>query len=62
MQKLLHQLKASLEQESKFQPNVCGLRLIESAHDDGLRVTARLRDSEVKDFLSLSQFFGFDIL
>ncbi|XP_051830975.1 cyclin-G1-like [Antechinus flavipes] len=59
-QKLLHQLNVLLEQESRCQPKVCGLRLIESAHDNGLRMTARLRDFEVKDFLSLTQFFGFD--
>nr|XP_051699543.1 cyclin-G1 isoform X2 [Oryctolagus cuniculus] len=59
-QKLLHQLNTLLEQESRCQPKVCGLRLIESAHDNGLRMTARLRDFEVKDLLSLTQFFGFD--
>lgn len=59
-QKLLHQLSALLEQEPKCQPKVCGLRLIESAYDKGLRMTARLRDFEVKDLLSLTQFFGFD--
>ncbi|KAL2779381.1 cyclin-G1 isoform c, partial [Daubentonia madagascariensis] len=59
-QNLLHQLNALLEQESRCQPKVCGLRLIESAHDNGLRMTARLRDFEVKDLLSLTQFFGFD--
>ncbi|XP_007474035.1 cyclin-G1 isoform X2 [Monodelphis domestica] len=59
-QKLLHQLNVLLEQESRCQPKVCGLRLIESAHDNGLRMTARLRDFEVKDLLSLTQFFGFD--
>ncbi|XP_058904453.1 cyclin-G1-like isoform X1 [Kogia breviceps] len=59
-QKLLHQLNALLEQELRCQPKVCGSRLIDSAHDNGLRVTARLRDFEVKDLLSLTQFFGFD--
>ncbi|XP_048189928.1 cyclin-G1 [Perognathus longimembris pacificus] len=59
-QNLLHQLSTLLEQESRCQPKVCGLRLIESAHDNGLRMTARLRDFEVKDLLSLTQFFGFD--
>ena len=59
-QKLLHQLNALLEQELRCQPKVCGLRLIESTHDNGLRMTARLRDLEVKDLLSLTQFFGFD--
>ncbi|GAB1295943.1 Cyclin-G1 [Apodemus speciosus] len=59
-QKLLHQLSTLLEQESRCQPKVCGLKLIESAHDNGLRMTARLRDFEVKDLLSLTQFFGFD--
>nr|XP_051713420.1 cyclin-G1-like [Oryctolagus cuniculus] len=59
-QKLLHQLNTLLEQESRCQPKVCGLRLIESAHDNGLRMTAQLRDFEVKDLLSLTQFFGFD--
>uniref|UniRef100_A0A3Q2IDN6 Cyclin-G1 n=1 Tax=Equus caballus TaxID=9796 RepID=A0A3Q2IDN6_HORSE len=54
-----HQLNALLEQESGCQPEVCGLRLIESAHDNGLRMTARLREFEVKD-LSLTQFFGFN--
>ncbi|XP_004696828.1 cyclin-G1 [Echinops telfairi] len=59
-QKLLPQLNALLELESRCQPKLCGLRLIESAHDNGLRMTARLRDFEVKDLLSLTQFFGFD--
>nr|XP_045002079.1 cyclin-G1-like [Jaculus jaculus] len=59
-QKLLHQLNTLLEQESRYQPKVCSLKLIESAHDNGLRMTARLRDFEVKDLLSLTQFFGFD--
>nr|XP_045010969.1 cyclin-G1-like [Jaculus jaculus] len=59
-QKLLHQPNTLLEQESRCQPKVCGLKLIESAHDNGLRMTARLRDFEVKDLLSLTQFFGFD--
>lgn len=59
-QKLLQQLNALLEQEARCQPKVCGLRLIECAHDNGLRMTARLRDFEVKDLLSLTQFFGFD--
>ena len=36
------------------------MRLTESAHDNGLRMTARLRDFEVKDLLSLTKFFGFD--
>ncbi|XP_042555492.1 cyclin-G1 [Dipodomys spectabilis] len=59
-QNLLHQLNTLLEQESRCQPKLCGLRLIETAHDNGLRMTARLRDFEVKDLLSLTQFFGFD--
>ncbi|XP_053154200.1 cyclin-G1 [Hemicordylus capensis] len=57
---LLHQLNVLLEQELRCQPRFSGLRIIESAHDNGLRMTARLRDFEVKDLLSLSQFFGFD--
>lgn len=56
---LLHQLNSLLEQELKCQPKACGLRLIETAHDNGLRMTSRLRDFEVKDLLSLTQFFGF---
>ncbi|KAL0622756.1 Cyclin-G1 [Plecturocebus cupreus] len=59
-QKLLCQLNALLEQESRCQPEVCGLRLIESAHDNVLRMTARQRDFEVEDLLSLTQFFGFN--
>ncbi|XP_061472755.1 cyclin-G1 isoform X2 [Rhineura floridana] len=57
--KPLHQLNVLLEQELKCQPKFFGLRIIESAHDNGLRMTARLRDFEVKDLLSLIQFFGF---
>ncbi|XP_073476937.1 cyclin-G1 isoform X2 [Aquarana catesbeiana] len=59
-QDLLHQLNLLLEQELKCQPKACGLRLIETTHDNGLRMTARLRDFEVKDLLSLTQFFGFN--
>uniref|UniRef100_A0A8C2YJY1 Cyclin-like domain-containing protein n=1 Tax=Chinchilla lanigera TaxID=34839 RepID=A0A8C2YJY1_CHILA len=59
-QKLLHQLNTLLEQEARCQPKVCRLRLIESARDNGLRMTAGRRDFEVKDLLSLTQFFGFD--
>ncbi|XP_069619895.1 cyclin-G1 [Ranitomeya imitator] len=58
-QRLLYQLNSLLEQELKCQPKACGLRLIETAHDNGLRMTSRLRDFEVKDLLSLTQFFGF---
>ncbi|XP_072524028.1 cyclin-G1 [Salminus brasiliensis] len=53
------QLKAFLEQEARYQPKLCGLRILESAHDNGLRMTAKLRDFEVKDLLSLTRFFGF---
>ncbi|XP_066523062.1 cyclin-G1 [Hoplias malabaricus] len=53
------QLKTLLDQEARHQPNLCGLRLLESAHDNGLRMTAKLRDFEVTDLLSLSRFFGF---
>ncbi|XP_063148530.1 cyclin-G1 [Candoia aspera] len=56
---LLLQLNVLLEQELRYQPKLSGLRIIESAHDNGLRMTARLRDFEVKDLLSLIQFFGF---
>ncbi|XP_078509531.1 cyclin-G1 [Lissotriton helveticus] len=58
-QTLLYQLNELLEQELRWQPKTCGLRLIESSHDNGLRMTARLRDFEVKELLSLTQFFGF---
>nr|XP_056708318.1 cyclin-G1 [Euleptes europaea] len=56
---LLRRLNMLLEQELRCQPKLSGLRLIESAHDNGLRMTARLRDFEVKDLLSLIHFFGF---
>nr|XP_006133665.1 cyclin-G1 [Pelodiscus sinensis] len=59
VQKLLYQLNILLEQELRCQPKASGLRLIETAHDNGFRMTARLRDFEVKDLLSLTQFFGF---
>uniref|UniRef100_A0A8C5Q0Q0 Cyclin-like domain-containing protein n=1 Tax=Leptobrachium leishanense TaxID=445787 RepID=A0A8C5Q0Q0_9ANUR len=58
-QDLLYQLNSLLDQELKCQPKACGLRIIETAHDNGLRMTAKLRDFEVKDLLSLTQFFGF---
>lgn len=57
--KFLDQLNVLLEQEAKYMPNLYGLRLIESAHDNCLRMTAGLRDFEVKDLLSLTQFFSF---
>ncbi|XP_026883652.2 cyclin-G1 [Electrophorus electricus] len=52
-------LKALLEQEVRYQPKLCGLRIIESAHDNGMRMTVKLRDFAVKDLLSLTRFFGF---
>ncbi|XP_037678419.1 cyclin-G1-like [Choloepus didactylus] len=59
-QKLLYHLNVLLEQESRCQSKVYGLRLIESAHYNGLRMTARLRDFEVKELLHLTQLFGLD--
>jgi len=53
------QLKALTDVEGRYQPKLSGLRLIESAQDNGLRMTARLRELEVKDLLSLTRFFGF---
>lgn len=53
-------LTTLLEQEARSLPKASGLRLMESAHDGGLRMTARLRDFEVRDLLSLTQFFGFN--
>uniref|UniRef100_UPI00398F2E96 cyclin-G1 n=1 Tax=Pristiophorus japonicus TaxID=55135 RepID=UPI00398F2E96 len=53
------QLNAQLEQEPKYQPRINGLKVIESAHENGIRMTVRLRELEVKNLLSLSQFFGF---
>ncbi|KAI5625352.1 cyclin-G1 isoform X1, partial [Silurus asotus] len=53
------QLKTLLEQEFRCQPKLCGLRVLESAHDNGMRMTAKMRDFEVKDLLSLTRFFGF---
>ncbi|KAM4826679.1 cyclin-G1 [Thomomys bottae] len=55
----LRPLHALLEQEWRCQPKACGLRLLEAAHDPGLRMTAGLRDFQVRDLLSLAQFFGF---
>ncbi|XP_060053046.1 cyclin-G1 isoform X2 [Erinaceus europaeus] len=52
-------LSALLEQEPRSLPKASGLRLMEAGHDGGLRMTARLRDFEVRDLLSLTQFFGF---
>ncbi|XP_060692856.1 cyclin-G1 [Hemiscyllium ocellatum] len=56
---LVNQLNVQLEQEPKYQPRISGLKVIESAHENGIRMTMRLREFEVKDLLSLSQFFGF---
>ncbi|XP_019718275.1 cyclin-G1 [Hippocampus comes] len=53
------QLKALTDLEGRYQPKLSGLRIIESASDNGLRMTSRLRDLEVKDLLTLSRFFGF---
>ncbi|XP_038651947.1 cyclin-G1 isoform X2 [Scyliorhinus canicula] len=56
---LVNQLNVQLEQEAKYQPRLNGLKVIETAHENGIRMTVRLRELEVKDLLSLSQFFGF---
>ncbi|XP_053284613.1 cyclin-G1 [Pleuronectes platessa] len=53
------QLKALTDLEGRYQPKLSGLRFIECAQDNGLRMTARLRELEVKDLLSLTRFFGF---
>lgn len=53
------QLKTLLEQEVRCQPKPSGLRVLESAHDNGMRMTTKMRDFEVKDLLSLARFFGF---
>lgn len=53
------QLKTLMDLEGRYQPKLSGLRLIDSAQDNGLRMTTRLRELEVKDLLSLSRFFGF---
>lgn len=53
------QLKAIMDLEGRYQPKLSGLRIIESAHDNGLRMTSRLRELEVTDLLSLTRFFGF---
>ncbi|MEQ2205373.1 Cyclin-G1 [Xenoophorus captivus] len=48
-----------MDLEGRCQPKLTGLRLIETAQDNGLRMTARLRELEVKDLLYLCRFFGF---
>lgn len=53
------QLKALTDLEGRYQPKLSGLRLIETSQDNGLRMTSRLRELEVKDLLSLTRFFGF---
>lgn len=53
------QLKALTDCEGRYQPKLSGLRLIETSQDNGLRMTTRLRELEVKDLLSLTRFFGF---
>ncbi|XP_007907954.1 cyclin-G1 [Callorhinchus milii] len=56
---LVNQIKVLLEQEPKYQPKISGLKIVESARDNGIHMTVQLRDLEVKELLSLSQFFGF---
>lgn len=53
------QLKALTDLEGRYQPKLSGLRFIDCAQDNGLRMTTRLRELEVKDLLSLTRFFGF---
>ncbi|KAJ0003063.1 hypothetical protein NQD34_008212 [Periophthalmus magnuspinnatus] len=53
------QLKALMDQEGRYQPKLGGLRCLESAQDNGLRMTTKLRELEVRDLLSLTRFFGF---
>jgi len=53
------QLKALTDREGRYQPKLSGLRLLEQANDNGLRMTARLREFEVRDLLFLTRFFGF---
>ncbi|XP_068181884.1 cyclin-G1 [Antennarius striatus] len=53
------QLKALTDLEGRYQPKLSGLRFIEASQDNGLRMTTRLREVEVKDLLSLTRFFGF---
>ena len=53
------QLKALTDREGRYQPKLSGLRLIEQANDNGLRMTTRLREFEVRDLLFLTRFFGF---
>lgn len=53
------QLKALLDREARSQPKLCGLRVIETAQDNGLRMTVKLRDFQVRELLSLTRFFGF---
>uniref|UniRef100_A0A8C6UYY6 Cyclin G1 n=1 Tax=Neogobius melanostomus TaxID=47308 RepID=A0A8C6UYY6_9GOBI len=53
------QIKALTDLEGRYQPKLSGLRHLESAPDNGLRMTTKLRELEVKDLLSLTRFFGF---
>ncbi|KAK7922863.1 hypothetical protein WMY93_009765 [Mugilogobius chulae] len=53
------QLKGLMDQESRYQPKLGGLRHLESAQENGLRMTTKLRELEVRDLLSLTRFFGF---
>lgn len=53
------QVKGLMDLEGRYQPKLTGLRLIETAQDNGLRMTTRLRELEVKDLLYLCRFFGF---
>uniref|UniRef100_A0A3B5LU70 Cyclin-like domain-containing protein n=1 Tax=Xiphophorus couchianus TaxID=32473 RepID=A0A3B5LU70_9TELE len=52
-------VKGLMDLEGRCQPKITGLRLIETAQDNGLRMTTRLRELEVKDLLYLCRFFGF---
>uniref|UniRef100_A0A3P9NDT2 Cyclin G1 n=1 Tax=Poecilia reticulata TaxID=8081 RepID=A0A3P9NDT2_POERE len=52
-------VKGLMDLEGRCQPKLTGLRLMETAQDNGLRMTTRLRELEVKNLLYLCRFFGF---
>ncbi|KAI9999378.1 hypothetical protein NQD34_018271 [Periophthalmus magnuspinnatus] len=56
--RLLKELKATYDQEELYLPKEAGLNLIE-ATQDSTGVSAKSRDSRVKDLLSLTRFFGY---
>ncbi|XP_062307694.1 cyclin-G2-like [Osmerus eperlanus] len=57
--RLLKELMSNNALESNFLPREAGLRVIESAAETQMMVSAKCRDAKVEDLWSLTSFFGY---